>query len=548
MPNSRAVLTSFRMKALKPVDSYNHVSLNRPTVIDLVCAIKTFMPSAKRALLCWIGRTDLEAAAGTKKVGLGPIAQAIESETFDEIHLISNYTKPETAAYADWLQARSQAPVRVHDCRLSGPTEYGEIYEAVVSVISAVRDKDKREVGFTYHLSPGTPAMAAVWILLAKTRFPAELIESSQAAGVRKVKIPFDISADFLPDLLRQPDQELERLMQGMSPAAPEFDAIIHRSPVMKRVVAKARRVALRSVPVLLEGESGTGKELFARAIHRSSPRRERPFIVVNCGAIPSEMVEAELFGYEKGAFTGAVNSKVGYFEAANHGTLLLDEIGELPKPAQVKLLRVLQGGEVTRLGSTQPRTIDVRIISATNRNLAEEVKKGAFREDLFYRLAVAVIQLPPLRDRANDLGLLVDSLLSEINTESRGEPGFAEKKLSAGARNLLIRHSWPGNVRELLNTLRRAAVWTPGGTISEDDLRDALLPAHDGPAGTSRLSSRSIEEGVDLPGILGEIAARYIRDALTVAQDNKTKAAKLLGLANYQTLSNWMKKYGVRS
>src|SRR5207249_6197157 len=138
------------------------------------------------------------------------------------------------------------------------------------------------------------------------------LIESSQAAGVRKVTIPFDISADFLPDLLRQPDQTLERLMQGMSPAAPEFDTIVHRSSVMKRVVAKARRVALRSVPVLIEGESGTGKELFAKAIHHSSPRRERPFVVVNCGAIPSEMVEAELFGYERGAFTGATTSRGG--------------------------------------------------------------------------------------------------------------------------------------------------------------------------------------------------------------------------------------------
>jgi len=162
--------------------------------------------------------------------------------------------------------------------------------------------------------------------------------------------------------------------------------------------------------------------------------------------------------------------------------------------------------------------------------------------------LAVAVIQLPPLRDRANDLGLLVDSLLSGINAESRSEPGFVEKKLSAGARNLLIRHEWPGNVRELLNTLRRAAVWTPGGMISEDDLQDALLPVHNGAAGTLQLSGHSIEEGVDLSGILGDIAARYLRDALTISQDNKTKAAKLLGLSNYQTLSNWMKKYGVRS
>ena len=219
-----------------------------------------------------------------------------------------------------------------------------------------------------------------------------------------------------------------------------------------------------------------------------------------------------------------------------------------MPKPAQVKLLRVLQEGEVARLGATQPRKIDVRILSATNRNLAEEVRNGAFREDLFYRLAVAVIQLPPLRERASDIGVLLDSLLAGINTESRSEPGFVEKKLSAGARNLLMRQEWPGNVRELLNTLRRVAVWTPGGTISENDVRDALLPLRNSTAGVHGLSNRSIEEGIDLPAILGEIAARYIRDALAISQDNKTKAARLLGLANYQTLSNWMKKYGVRS
>ena len=201
------------------------------------------MSREKRALLCWVGKTDLEAAAGNKQVGLGPIAQAVESLQFDEVHLISNFAQTQSASYKQWLQARLKEPVTVHERKLSGPTEFGEIYEAVVSVIAAVQGKDKRDIRLTYHLSPGTPAMAAVWLLLAKTRFPAELIESSQAAGVRKVTIPFDISADFLPELLQQPDEQLERLMQGLSPAAPEFDAIIHRSSVMKRVVAKARRV-----------------------------------------------------------------------------------------------------------------------------------------------------------------------------------------------------------------------------------------------------------------------------------------------------------------
>ena len=182
---------------------------------------------------------------------------------------------------------------------------------------------------------------------------------------------------------------------------------------------------------MLIEGESGTGKELLARAIHRASPRREKPFVAVNCGAIPSELLEAELFGYVKGAFTGAARSHAGYFEKSSTGTLFLDEVGELPLAAQVKILRVLQEKQVTRVGSTTPVAIDFRLLAATNRKLIEEVSNGRFRTDLFYRLAVAVLHLPPLRERPGDLGLLIDRLLDQINEESAHEPGFAHKKLS---------------------------------------------------------------------------------------------------------------------
>jgi transcriptional regulator with PAS, ATPase and Fis domain len=300
--------------------------------------------------------------------------------------------------------------------------------------------------------------MAAVWIILAKTRFPAELIESSLQHGVRTASVPFDIAADVLPDLLARPDRELERLAAGLPPVAPEFSAIVHRSPIMQRVVARARRVAPRSIPVLIEGESGTGKELLARAIHRASPRRDRPLVTVNCGAIAPDLVESELFGHEKRAFTGAGAQRRGYFEAAHTGTLFLDEIGELPKPAQVKLLRALQEGEVTHVGATAPARVDLRILAATNRTLAAEVAAGRFREDLFYRLAVAVIDLPPLREREGKAGLLLDRLLDQVNRESQTEPGYEPKVLSVAARKLLIDHPWPGNVREMLNTLRRSA------------------------------------------------------------------------------------------
>ena len=216
--------------------------------------------------------------------------------------------------------------------RLSGPTQFGEIYEAAIRGVQRAIGDSRRDVALTFHLSPGTPAMAAVWILLGKTRFPAELIESSKEHGVRTASVPFDISADFIPDLLREQDERLRLGSAGEPPEAPEFADIIHRSRVMERLIQRARRVAVRNVPVLIEGESGTGKEMLARAIHRASPRRDRPFVTVNCGAIPAELVESELFGHERGAFTGAKEPRKGYFEAANGGTLFLDEIGELPR------------------------------------------------------------------------------------------------------------------------------------------------------------------------------------------------------------------------
>ena len=475
-------------------------------------------------------------------MGVGPVAQALETITFDAAFLLADHDA-EAIGYLRWLKARvGRTEINVLRQQLTGPTEFGEIYTAAVGACEQALAASKG-AALTFHLSPGTPAMAAVWIILAKTRFPAAMIESSREHGVRTASVPFDISADFLPDLLRQPDRELERLSAGLPPGAPEFDAIVHRSPVMQRVILRARRVAPRSVPVLLEGETGTGKELMARAIHQASPRRDRPFIAVNCGALPPELVESELFGHEKGAFTGADRARPGYFAAANGGTLFLDEIGELPAASQVKLLRVLQEGAVVRVGATAPRKVDVRVIAATNRTLTEEVAGGRFREDLFYRLAVAVLKLPPLRERPGDVGLLADRLLERINAESTSEPGYQGKKLSASARNVLSRHSWPGNVRELSNTLRRTAIWSDGSTITADDLHDALLPAarDDG----REVLDRTLGNGFSLPDLLAEVARHYLARAMEEAANNKTRAAELVGLASYQTFTNWLSKYG---
>lgn len=496
-------------------------------------------------LVAWVGATDLRARTEPDTVGLGPIAQALDSRSFDEVLLLSNYGKAQEEPYLHWLVARTTSPIRLEHRTLSSPTEFGEIYRAVVGVLERVVSRHPQGVALTFHLSPGTPAMAAVWIILAKTRFPAELIESSREHGVRTASVPFDISADFLPDLLREPDRELERLSAGLPPEAPEFADIVHKSRVMQRLVLKARRIALRSVPVLIEGETGTGKELLARAIHWASPRREHRFVAVNCGAIPSELVESELFGHEKGAFTGATARRRGHFVEAEGGTLFLDEVGELPKATQVKLLRVLQEMEVLPLGSSRVQKIDVRVIAATNRSLAEDVASGAFREDLFHRLAVAVLRLPALRERREDLGTLIDHVLAQVNREGAEQPGYVNKRLSAGARNLLLSHPWPGNVRELQNTLRRASIWSAEPTLSTEDIREALLQVGDTPLRNAVLG-RPLGEGLRLPGILTMVARHYLERALDEAHGNKTKAAALVGLPSYQTLTNWMKRYGV--
>jgi len=497
-----------------------------------------------RVLITWIGHADLKAPQEPEKAGLGPVGQAVFERPFDEVVLLSNYSEDQAAAYLKWLKSRTPSVILLHSVTLSGPTQFGEIYQAAVEVVSEAIKRHGRSAELTFHLSPGTPAMAAVWIIIAKTRFPAELIESSPQYGVRTASVPFDISAEFIPDLLRKPDQELERLSFGLPPEAPEFADILCRSRVMQRVLAKARRVAPRSVPVLIEGESGTGKELLARAIHKSSTRSGKNFVAVNCGAIATELIEAELFGHEKGSFTGAEKARAGYFEAADEGTLFLDEIGELPFSAQVKLLRALQEEEIVRIGATKPVKINIRIIAATNRNLVHEVASGRFRSDLFYRLAVAILQLPPLRDRSGDLGLLIDCLLEQINQESSSEPGFIHKKLSASARNILLSHSWPGNVRELLNTLLRSAIWSQGETIGSEDVRDALLPVTE--TKEVGILNRPLGEGMNLPELMATVARHYLFRALEEAHGNKTKAAQLIGLSSYQTLTNWLDRYSV--
>lgn len=503
----------------------------------------------RRVFIAWIGVADLKAPFESPFVWPGPIAQSLDARNFDEALLLVYFAKPEHAQlvdpYVKWLSDRTKTRISIVSVELDSPNDYRGIYEAARHACSRAVNGRHADTSLAFCLSSGASSMSHIWVLLGKTEFPADLLESTKEAGVRTADIPFDIAAEFLPGLLRESDERLRNQSGADSPCAPEFEAIVHRSPIMARLIRRARRVALRNVPVLIEGESGTGKEMLARAIHRASPRNSKPFVAVNCGAIPESLVESELFGHVKGAFTSAAVDKKGHIREAHEGTLFLDEVGELPLAAQVKLLRPLQEGVVQPVGDSKSHSVHVRIIAATNRSVVDEVASGRFREDLFYRLAVAVLKIPPLRERPGDLGLLVDELLAHVNHESADDPGYQSKKLSPGARNLVLAHPWPGNVRELLNTLKRAAIWSDGTTISADDIREALLPI---PGHQRRdILDRPLGEGLDLQKILAEVARHYLGRALDDASGNKARAAELVGAPSYQTLSNWLKKYKVK-
>jgi DNA-binding NtrC family response regulator len=253
--------------------------------------------------------------------------------------------------------------------------------------------------------------------------------------------------------------------------AIQERFTIIGPSPGLRRVIDRVRQVSRTPISVLLEGESGVGKELFATLIHELSTRRHKPMVVVNCGAIPEGLIEAELFGAEKGAYTGSVDRRAGYFEQADGGSIFLDEIGEMPLQAQVRLLRVLESGTFSRVGASAQVTVDVRVIAATNKDLGREVREGRFREDLYYRLSTVVIRVPPLRERPEDILPLFEHFL--YRAAQRYDAPL--RRLEAPARELLMRYNWPGNVRELRNVAEQAAVLVTGETASADDLRPFL-------------------------------------------------------------------------
>jgi DNA-binding NtrC family response regulator len=359
--------------------------------------------------------------------------------------------------------------------------------------------------------------------------FQNEQITATIAAGIKR----------------RRKEEERLSLRRAMSRSV-DRGAIVGRSDVMQEVFRLVEQVAPARSTILITGESGTGKELIAKAIHEASPRAGKPFVTVNSSNIPSELLESELFGHTRGAFTGAVAVKKGLFEVADGGSIFLDEIGDIPPETQVRLLRVIQEREFTPLGDTTPRRVDVRIIAATNIELKEAVKQGTFREDLYYRLAVVPIELPPLRDRREDILALAQHFIRKYNEENGRH---VSEHIAPDVLASLEAYTWPGNVRELENTVERAVVIAPGDEITRECLRPEISDPQSVAAGShegaSATAVQDIGRGVNFYDEVRRFEIDLIRRALERTGGHQSRAARLLGM-NATTLNSKIKTYNI--
>jgi len=323
-------------------------------------------------------------------------------------------------------------------------------------------------------------------------------------------------------------------------PEEPQLEGVIGESPQMRRIARLVKSVAPTNATVLIVGESGTGKELIAQAIHEKSPRSNKPFVALNCAALSEGILESELFGHEKGAFTGAMSSRQGRFEYANGGTLFLDEVADMPPSTQVKLLRVLEYGEIFRVGSNEPLKVDVRLVAATNKELEKEVREGRFREDLYFRLKVVTLYLPPLREHKEDIDLLVNEFVREFSEEhNKNITGISPQAL-----DVLRRYQWPGNVRELRNAVESAVVVSSGGVLEARDLPDYVQRGTQ--LALAAPKSPSVKPS-DFAGMtLKEVERQLIKSTLEKTDGNREEAARILGIGE-RTLYRKIKEYGLR-
>lgn len=523
-----------------------------------------------KVLVSWIGHTDIrfllndcdEATRNeiSKNVRQkleppangGPIKTILSHEKFDKLYLISNLPEKLNYEYVKCLGFDAD----LTNVIVTDPSDYNEIFKIEDSFLNRVFSENSgNDSEVSILLSPGTPTMVAVWVLLGKTKYIASFWQTFNGVA-KQYEIPFDITLDVIPELLSRSDSAFSHLTDKSPSEIKGFESITGNSSAIRFAVGRARKAAMHDVSVLLTGESGTGKEVFARAIHKASSRSDKPFVAINCAAIPKELLESELFGHKKDAFTGAIKDKDGAFKLADGGFLFLDEVGECDPQLQAKLLRVLQPppGEhmclrqFSPVGSPKVESSDVRVLAATNRDLIKMVSKGKFRDDLIYRLAVISIRLPALRERISDISLLADNLLSQINKEfSARDESYKCKQFCPDTKIFMKKQRWSGNIRELYNVILQSAVMCGTEKISVDDIEAAMLDSP-GEALHEDDGLCFLGDGFSLDDHLNSIQARYLKKAMKDAGGVKSKAASLLGLNSYQTLDARMSKLGIKS
>jgi DNA-binding NtrC family response regulator len=500
-----------------------------------------------RYLLTWLGSTDVRAAgieldeAGLEKRVSperpmpGPLAQVLAASHYDCVTILVD--RPKLRRFAPqilaWLGSRvGELPdIRFKDVDLKGSAvEFRQVYEASVQACDEVRAACPG-ARLTFLFSAGTPAMRAIWVILAKSRYQAEIVESSPKYGVHTVDVPLRIGADLLTRAAQDGAKALAALAGDDPGAAGRADFIVHGSPEMNRVLDLARRFAATDYSVLIRGERGTGKESLAKEIHESSMRKGKPYITVNCAALSPERGESELFGHEKGAFTGAVAKKVGLIQEADAGTIFFDEIGELPLETQAKLLRFLQDQELRPVGSTKSKKANVRLVAATNRDLRQAVREGDFRADLLDRLQVE-LEMPPLRERGDGVTVLINAVLEQVNKELKRSKVFAPEAVER-----LRVEPWPGNIRQVIKLVRSIAVRFDGDQISRAQVEEVLRlqgPLVEDPRASMpearSASPRLGASGFKLRDAVADYELDLIEDARSRAGKNFADAGRLLG------------------
>lgn len=526
------------------------------------------MPSTT-TFVSWIGERDFKAAAdpGGQPDGC-PIAHALNHLAPSEdqpvrvilLHDPDDPTKHRNAAtVVDWIKRTWLVTDVVHH-EIAGDnveSSYAGLHERIEPVVMEALEAD-RSSPVLLNGSSGRPIIHGVFMTIAVPHDRITLLHCWRPGEVVPLDLPDSVLVDFRRESRARAVAKFTGGRKNADDAAEEFRRITGDSPGMTHAVVLAHRFATAGKePILLLGETGAGKELFAEAIHAASPRGKtadggtRPLVTINCGALPESLIESELFGHVKGAFTGADKDKGGLFDEANEGTIFLDEIGDLPLSLQVRLLRVLNDGEIRPVGSSTTHTVDVRIVAATHCDLRKMVADGTFRQDLWYRLAVCPIDIPPLRERGRDLATLIKLEWERIVTEL--EAGIDARTLSAGALGVLQKHDWPGNVRELKATLTRLAISSTHAKVTKQEAADAIQPVPS--TGADGILNRSMapERPVDLKGILNEVVGHYMERAYESA-GTMTKAAQMLGIVGpKQTGGNtkfrdWARQYKVES